>query len=224
MDLGGFIARGFEFTNFYLLGLVILIYLLVMFIYRNYYILVSSDDGNTSLTIDNNYDKFELFNINVPLTNKLQCKRDKDSIENEIPLNLYHDSDNELLLNFQIPLMLFKPDDFINENYSVLCYTNYGFFGIYPVNLMDLSDVSDFDELECQKGKLPCVFDVKINNVVLPPKKNIILNIHLVNEKHQAKDVCVKFKEPNNDELVYNIDYLSAPVYMVLDNFNVSVN
>lgn len=189
---------------------------------NNEYIIMGSDDDNTQLILDDSLSTFDIFNISIPLHNKLQCKSVNNATK-EMPINLHHSSDKTLILNFEIPLMMFKPDKFDLSAYSILCYTNYGFFGIYPVDLMDLTDKSEFSITDCEKGKLPCVFNTKITNVELPADKDITLNIHLINSNHVASNICNKFRNMKDDELVYNIDYIIAPVYMIIDNFEFSL-
>jgi len=187
------------------------------------YIIMNSDDENTDLTINENRSNFEIFDISIPLYNKLICKsKNKQSVK-ECPINLYHSCDKTILLNFELPLLLLRPDKRELSSYSVLCYTNYGFFGVYPVELMDLTDKSGYNTSDCEKGKLPCVFNVNIENVELPPDKNITLNIHIINSKHNAQNICYKFKSIDNEELVYNIDYITAPIYMIMNNFSFSI-
>jgi len=189
---------------------------------NNDYIIMGSDDDNTQLILDERKSSFDIFNISIPLHNKLQCKSMNNSSK-EMPINLYHSSDKTVVLNFDIPLMMFKPDKFNLSAYSILCYTNYGFFGIYPVDLMDLTDKSEFSITDCEKGKLPCVFNTKITDVELPPNKDITLYIHLINSNHIASNICNKFRNMHDDEVVYNIDYIIAPVYMIMDNFEMSL-
>lgn len=187
------------------------------------YIIMNSDDENTDLIISENRSNFEIFDISIPLHNKLVCKiKSKQSVK-ECPINLYHSCDKTIFLNFELPLLLLKPDKRDLSSYSVLCYTNYGFFGVYPVELMDLTDRSGYSISDCEKGKLPCVFNVKIDNVELPPDKNITLNIHIISSKHNAENICNKFKSIDNKELVYSIDYITPPIYMIMDNFSFSI-
>jgi len=186
------------------------------------YIIMGSDDDTTQLILDEKRSTFDIFNISIPLNDKLQCKSTYNASK-EIPINLHHSSNKTVILNFEIPLMMFRPGNFDLSAYSILCYTNYGFFGIYPVELMDLTDKSEFSIADCEKGKLPCVFNTKITEVELPPDKDITLNIHLINSNHIASNICNKFRNMQDDEIVYNIDYIIAPVYMILDNFEFSI-
>jgi len=189
---------------------------------NNEYIIMGSDDENTQLTLDEKKSTFDIFNISIPLHNKIECKSTNNTSK-EMPINLQHSLDKTVILNFEIPLMMFRPDKFDLSAYSILCYTNYGFFGIYPIDLMDLTDKSEFSITDCEKGKLPCVFNTKITDVELLPHKDITMNIHLINSNHIASNICNKFRNMQDDELVYNIDYIKAPVYMILGNFEFSL-
>jgi hypothetical protein len=166
---------------------------------------------------------FKIFDTDIDIRNKLVCENVNFDKDNDCPLSLYHELENPILLNFNIPLVLFSPEDKINTEYSLLVYTNYGFFGVYSLEYGDLVDKSHLPKKHRKNGKLPCSFDVKVENVIIPPEKSVNIFILLVNSHHTASGICENFKNIKaGEDMIYNIDYRSTPVYFILDNFSIT--
>ena len=174
---------------------------------------ISIKSYSNDILLNTNKLNFDIFNINISLNNAVEIKT-----ENDFRIVLHHKQKSPIYISFDLPVVIFKPEDqYYQTTYSLLCYTNKGFFGVYPFNLGDLTDKSNLSIKHCEKGKLPCAFDIKINNVKIPENEDILLNICLVKSTTESNFICNKFID--NDSKEIKIDYKSDPAYMIMNNF-----
>lgn len=172
--------------------------------------------SNDILINTGNY-KFDIFNVDISLQDAIEIKT-PNYLQENFSITLHHKQKTPIYLSFDLPIVVFKPENqYYKSTYSILCYTSKGFFGVYPFNLNDLTDRSNLSKKDCEKGKLPCAFDIKINDIKIPPDEDIQLDMYLIESTNSSNLVCSKFINNNSKEATIN--YKSNPVYMIMKNF-----